>query len=155
MTTTTSELKYNPQHSDYENEEFYPTTTTLTYNQVMDIMKAPFVSLAADTLANDIYLCSGSGSSFGPICVVEFQDFDEILGKLEKLEANSIINYFSIPGELFGSQMMAWDVFREDVGDKRSEGNAELARTLDLHECSPSYRINYKPETIEFVRPKG
>jgi hypothetical protein len=138
--------KYDPSHTDFENPEYFPASNLLTYNQMIDVLADPWVTLAACTLSGQIYLTTYGEGVLEPIQEVSFKDnADE---ELEALKQKSIVTYFSIDGNPFGSMMMAWDIYRKDVSDKRSKEADNLAKYLGINEDNTYNKIEYTPEAV-------
>ena len=148
--TTINITKYDPSHTDFENPKYFPTTDLLTYNQVIDVLADPWTTLAVCTLSGQMYLTTYGSGYIEPIQKVDLKDpeFSEDVEVLETLEEASLITYFSIDGEPFGTAMQAWDMYREGVDDKRSEEADKLAKETGIFESNTHTRIKYTPEQI-------
>jgi hypothetical protein len=148
--TTINITKYDPAHTDFENSEYFPTTDLLTYNQMIDVLADPFTTLAVCVLTGQMYLSTYGTGELKPIQEINLKDleFSEDVCVLEALEEASLITYFRIHGEHFGTSMMAWDIFREGVDDKRSKQAEILAKETGIFETNTHTRIEFTPEMI-------
>jgi hypothetical protein len=142
--------KYDPSHTDFENSECFPTTDLLTYNQMIDVLADPFTTLAVCVLTGQMYLSTYGTGELKPIQEINLKDpeFSEDVCVLEILEEASLITYFRIHGKHFGTSMMAWDMYREGVDDKRSKEAGSLAKETGIFESNTHSRIEYTPEQI-------
>ncbi len=143
---TTSITKYDPDHTDFENPKYFPVTNLFTYNQMIDVIADPWVTLAVCTLSNQMYLTTYGGATIEPIQEINLVRSAE--DELEALEEESIITYFSIPGELFGTSMQAWDIYRQDTSNKRSQEADSLAKKLGVYEGNTHNQIEYTPKIV-------
>ena len=151
MTITTVNLKkYDSSHTDFENPKYFPKTDLFTYNQMIDVLADPFTTLAVCTLTGQMYLSTYGSGKLEPIQEIslKYYEDDEDEEMLEALEEASIITYFSIAGEPFGSAMMAWDIYRDGVDDKRSKEADSLAKELGIYEGNTHTRIEYTHEIV-------
>jgi hypothetical protein len=139
--------KYDPSHTDFENTEYFPASDLLTYNQIIDVLADPFTTLAVCSLTGQMYLSTYGCGELKPIQKINLK-YDEDGEMLEALEEASLITYFSIPGEPFGSAMQAWDIYREGVDDERSTEADSLAKELGVFEGNTRTRIEYTPEVV-------
>jgi hypothetical protein len=139
--------KYDPSHTDFENTEYFPASDLLTYNQIIDVLADPFTTLAVCSLTGQMYLSTYGCGELKPIQEINLK-YDEDGEMLEALEEASLITYFSIPGEPFGSAMQAWDIYREGVDDERSTEADSLAKELGVFEGNTRTRIEYTPEVV-------
>lgn len=142
--------KYDPFHTDFENEEYFPATDLFTYHQMIDVLADPNTTLAVCTLSGQMYLTTYGSGELKPIQTItlKYYEDDEDEQMLEALEEASLITYFSIPGEPFGTAMQAWDMYRDGVDDKRSKEADSLAKKLGVFEGNTRTRIEYTPEIV-------
>jgi len=147
MTELHSTIKnYYPFHDDFNNVEYFPQTNLLTFNQMIDVLDNPAVTLAADVLTGQRYLATFGDGSPEPIRMIDLEDgVDE---ELEALVAESIVKHFNIDGKPFGSMMCAWDIYREAVGPERSKEADSLSEETCIMEGCSSNSIIYTPEKV-------
>jgi len=151
MTIATIHIrKYDTSHTDFENPKYFPKTDLITYNQMIDILVDPFTTLAVCTLSGQMFLSTYGRGKLEPIQEINLKHYeDDVDGEmLEALEEASLITYFSIHGEPFGSSMMAWDIYRDGVNDLRSKEADRLAKKLGIFEGNTHTFIEYTPEIV-------
>ena len=144
--------KYDPYHTDFENPEYFPTTILVTYNQMIDVISNPFVTLVACTLSGQEYLATYGEGKITPIQKIDLQR--DAQDELEALAEESIIIRFSTDGTPFGTSVCVFDLYRGgELGipsnsPKRSKEADSLAIYLGIHEDNPYNEIEYTPETL-------
>jgi hypothetical protein len=132
---------YNTEHSDFENKDYFPATSILSYNQMIDLLAEPFVSLAVDTLGGDFYITSyGHGDDIKPLAKVELE-IKHDCEMWDELEDNSLIYTFGLCGKPFGSAMLGYDIYRQGVNDERSKEADVLAEMTGISEGKRLHNI--------------
>lgn len=124
--------KYNPFHSDFDKEEYFPTSDLLSYNQMIDVLDNLWVTLAACVLTDQFYLITYGEDESKLIQEVNLEDDTEEL--LKVLEQEELVTCFSICGKPFGTKVIAWDIYRKIISGNRSESPDWLAELIGVNE---------------------
>jgi len=126
--TKTINITYDPVHLDYLSEKFFPQTSLLTFNQVIDTLLHPEVKLAVEVLSGEFYIINKSCEPIHTLTLT-----DEAIEGLEVLEQENITEYSSIEGRYIGGMCMAWDIYHKDFSENILSKENAFATELEMY----------------------